>query len=192
MCIVGLGNPGAQYAATRHNVGFDVVTVLANRMQSAWQTDRKHQSEVAKGTLNGRAVYLLKPQTYMNLSGRAVVPFLAYYKIPLTHLLVVVDEVVLPLGALRIRPKGSAGGQNGMKSIIATLGQQEGFARLRVGIGPQPPQMPLEAFVLQAFSRPQRDLLEQAVLPTAADCVVCWLTEGVEAARNRYNGLALS
>jgi peptidyl-tRNA hydrolase, PTH1 family len=133
--VVGLGNVGAQYANTRHNVGFMVVDALATKQGVSFRSEPRFFADVCKITVNGHAVLLVKPTTYMNLSGKAVASLVQFYKLDLADCLIVVDDVAIPLGTLRVRAKGSSGGQNGLKSIAEHLGQKSEIARLRLGIG---------------------------------------------------------
>lgn len=182
--IVGLGNPGQRYARHRHNVGFQILDLLAARHRLHF--DRvQHQAQLASGTIAGQKVLLAKPQTFMNESGRSVAPLVRFYKLPLDEVLVVYDDLDLEQGTLRLRPEGSAGGQNGMKSIIAALGSQ-GFPRLRVGIGRPPGQMDAAAYVLQEFSAAEEQ--EMAIVrQEAADAIEGWLREGLIPTMNRFN-----
>ena len=183
--IVGLGNPGQKYANHRHNIGFQIVNVLATRHNLTFDKKEK-QARVAKGMIGPHKVLLAKPQTYMNDSGRAVRGLVNFYKIPLTHLIIVVDDLDLPFAKMRLRPKGGSGGQNGMKSIIRELGQKQEFARLRVGIGRPPGRMDPAAYVLRDFSKQQAE--EIAVLrQEAGDALELWLAQGIERTMNRYN-----
>jgi PTH1 family peptidyl-tRNA hydrolase len=184
-CVVGLGNPGAAYAGTRHNVGFMVVDVLAER---AGQPIRFLECEALTGhiTLGAEVVLLAKPQTFMNASGQAVALLCTKYDCnPQRDLLAVVDDVALPFGRLRLRAKGSAGGHNGLRSLNEKLGT-ECYARLRVGIGPVHPGQNLADFVLSRFS-----VAEQSELPAltarAADAVETWVQYGIEIAMARFN-----
>lgn len=186
--ILGLGNPGREYALTRHNVGWWVVDHLA----AAWQLDgwkRDVDAHVATGTVEGQRVRLVKPQTYMNLSGAALRPYLRRPSwSAATDLLVVSDDVALPIGTYRIRRAGSAGGHNGLKSIESTLGSRE-YARLRIGIGPvesvrQPDS--LVDFVLGPTGKAERAAIE-ALLPSVTDAILVWLREGPDAAMNAFN-----
>ncbi|WP_425400687.1 aminoacyl-tRNA hydrolase [Aeoliella sp.] len=182
--IVGLGNPGKKYDDTRHNVGFELIGELAKR----WQVDGfrdKHQAQMAEAVLAGEKALLLAPQTFMNLSGVSVRLAADFYKLPLTDLLVVCDDFNLPLGSLRMRTKGSAGGQNGLDNIIQQLGTQE-IARLRIGIGPVPERWSTVDFVLGKFSRDEQELADQTIR-RAADAVECWMAEGPTAAMNQFN-----
>lgn len=183
--IVGLGNPGREYRATRHNVGFMLLDHLAVKLDLRF-TRLQSRALVASGHYEDRKVLLAKPQTFMNLSGQAVQSLVRFYKLPLDHLLVVHDHLDLPLGTLRIRPDGGAGGQRGMESILARLGTDD-FPRLRLGIGRPPGQMDPAAYVLQEFSDAEQAVLSE-MLQRAVEAVLTWLTEGLEAAMNRFNG----
>ena len=178
--IVGLGNPGRQYAATRHNVGFMVVDRLAAAEGVVFQTMPRWQSHLAK--LPGGGTLLLKPQTFMNLSGRAVQQILAYYKWTPDQMLVVYDDAALPLGALRFREKGSAGGHNGIKSILQHLGRDD-FARLKLGIGASQPAG-MVGHVLGTFTPEERPLCEN-MLATALEAFQVMRSQGIAAAANR-------
>ncbi|MCS6860072.1 MAG: aminoacyl-tRNA hydrolase [Abditibacteriales bacterium] len=180
--IFGLGNPGAPYARTRHNLGFMVVDALAEQYAIA-PNKRQHHSYVGEGVIAGKKVILAKPHTYMNLSGQAAQSIVHFWRVPLSHFLVVCDDMDLEFGTLRLRPKGSAGGHNGLKSIIQALGSQE-FPRLRIGIG-RPPDDPID-HVLSPFTRQQWDDLPGIIL-RAADAVVAFLSDGIDAAMNKYN-----
>ena len=184
--IAGLGNPDEKYQGTRHNVGFDVVDRLAEKYQIAVDT-KKHRALIGKGVIEGQKVLLVKPQTYMNLSGESIRSLVEYYKIdPEEELLVIYDDISLEVGQLRIRRKGSAGGHNGIKNIIAHLGTQE-FPRIKVGVGDKPPRMDLADYVLSRLSKEDREKMEQA-FKDAADAVEVMITEGADAAMNRFNG----
>lgn len=182
--IVGLGNPGKKYDETRHNVGFELIGELAKRGQADGFRD-KHQAQMAEIALAGEKALLVAPQTFMNLSGVSVRLVTDFYKLPLTDLLVVCDDFNLPLGSLRMRTKGSAGGQNGLDNIIQQLGTQD-FARLRIGIGPVPERWSTVDFVLGKFSRDERELADKTIR-RAADAVECWAKEGPTAAMNQFN-----
>ncbi len=182
---MGLGNPGATYALTRHNVGFLVVDALAER---AGKPVKLVEREALTGriTVGDEAVLLVKPQTYMNASGQAVAPLCAKYGVnPQRDLLAVVDDVALPFGRLRLRGKGSSGGHNGLKSLAAQL-KTESYARLRVGIGPEHPVRDLAGFVLGAFSGAERSALPE-LTARAADAVETWIQQGLEPAMARFN-----
>lgn len=183
-CIVGLGNPGPNYAQTRHNVGFRVIDALAARHQISI-SKRRHQALIGRGEIAGVDVILAKPQTFMNESGAAVRRLLAYYQLQLRHLLVVSDDINLDLGQIRLRRAGSAGGQKGLRSISQHLGSND-FARLRVGIGRLAPGQDATRFVLSPFSAHERQAAEAAI-QRAADAIECALRNGLEDAMNRYN-----
>lgn len=183
--IVGLGNPGRQYAHTRHNVGYDTIDVLAKKYHIDVESCR-FQAVCGKGVIEGQRVILAKPVTFMNLSGQSVRELVNFYKIDeKAQLIVIYDDISLPPGQLRIREKGSAGGHNGIKNIIAHLGGQE-FLRIKVGIGEKPPGYDLADYVLSHFAKDERRLLEDA-LERAADAAVKLMTDGTEAAMNEYN-----
>lgn len=180
-----MGNPGSRYEATRHNVGFWVVDALARELGGTnWR--RWMNSEVAKASLDGHQVLLVKPQTFMNLSGDAVQPLARYYRLGPEDLLVVYDDLDLPDGVLRIRAEGGAGGHRGMQSLITSLGTPS-FARIRMGIGRPPKHMTAAEYVLQSLTKAQRESMEPFV-DTAAEAVGTWVREGVVSAMNKYNG----
>ena len=180
--IVGLGNPGNEYRRTRHNVGFEVVDELARRWRVALKSSSRRRSRLA--AVKDRDVLLAQPQTFMNLSGNAVAGIMAFYKVQPADVLVVVDEVQLPLGKLRIRPSGSAGGHNGLKSVIGMIGTE--FPRLRIGIGRGNQEWDLSDHVLSKFLADEQPVVERAIT-RAADAVEAFLSDGVLAAMNRYN-----
>jgi peptidyl-tRNA hydrolase, PTH1 family len=183
--IVGLGNPGREYERSRHNVGFRCLDTLARRHH--WSFNHQQmRAMLAQGEYAGQRVLLAKPLTYMNLSGESVAPLMRRHGVQPSDLLVVYDDMALPLGRIRIRPSGSAGGHNGMQSIISRLGSAE-FPRLRVGIGP-PQGMPGRDHVLNTFTREEARLMESAY-DTVADAIDCILAEGLDAAMNRFNAL---
>ncbi len=183
--IAGLGNPGREYRESRHNFGFMVLDRLAERLNV--QFDKEQQKAlVTTVPYEGRKLLLVKPITYMNESGRAVVPLMRYYKIPQERLFVIHDDMDLPFGTLRVRPNGSNGGQKGMGSIITQLGSQD-FCRLRCGIGHPPGQMEVVDFVLNKFSKEDSELLP-IVLDKAASCVLDFVTQGYTWCMNHYNG----
>jgi PTH1 family peptidyl-tRNA hydrolase len=183
--IVGLGNPGEEYAKTRHNIGFQCVNELARRHQLAFDGKRA-KSRIAEGAIAGQRVVLVKPFTYMNVIGQAIVGLCQWYKAdPARDLLAVYDDLDLPFGALRLRERGSPGTHNGMKSIVGQLGSQE-FRRLRVGIGQGPPGRDAAKYVLGRFTRDEEAQLPE-VIARAADALELVLREGFTAAMNRYN-----
>ena len=182
--IVGLGNPGRRYDGTRHNIGFDVVDELAKRHHAGWEAaPRGVEALVARWRLADTVI--AKPLTFMNLSGGAVVGLLQFYKTDPSGLLVVVDDVNLELGRLRIRSRGSAGGHNGVKSIIAALGSEE-FARLRIGVGRGDDRRDLADHVLAKFDAEERTIVAETVSRTA-DAVELFIAEGIGPVMNRYN-----
>lgn len=186
--VVGLGNPGKRYERTRHNVGWWILDHLAGVWRfDAWRRDG--DALTADGRHGGQRVRLLKPQTFMNLSGAALRPYLRRETWHVTtDLLVVVDEVALPLGSLRLRARGSAGGHNGLKSIEAIVGTQD-YARLRIGIKPVEEEREvgdLADFVLDAFGKGEAEAVK-ALYPTVEELVETWIGEGAEAAMNRFN-----
>lgn len=181
--VVGLGNPGGKYEATRHNIGFRVVDELARRHGIDLNRSR-FSSLFGSGTIGSEQVVLLKPGTFMNLSGRAVREAATFYKLVPADLLVISDDMALPLGRLRLRKGGSAGGHNGLASIIRELGS-DAFPRLRIGIE-QVAGERMVGHVLSPFSRQEEEVVGPAVARTA-DAVECWLAEGMDAAMNRYN-----
>ena len=180
--IVGLGNPGAEYAQTRHNVGFMVIDDLAKELGMVVDKNQ-HKALVGQGRCGTEKVILVKPQTYMNLSGQAVVALMNWYKLSPVDLLVITDDMDLQPGRLRIRKNGSAGGQNGLKNIIELLGTQD-FARMRVGIGR--PEQGAVGHVLGKITESEAELMEPA-LKNAVEAVKLWVTEGTAAAMNKYN-----
>lgn len=183
--IVGLGNPGKEYARHRHNVGFQVVDALARASGLRFSRRKGTKAYVAEGRIVGVPVILAKPQTFMNLSGQAVGRLARAHHIPAEQILVVYDELALPLGRLRLRPEGGSGGHKGMRSIIDVLGSQA-FPRLRVGIDRPPGRMDPADYVLQPFDKEQQPFAAEA-LATAVEAVKCWLAEGIVAAMDRFN-----
>ncbi len=183
--IVGLGNIGAQYAGTRHNVGFLVADELARRFNGRFRKG-KFRGDDATMVIGGRRALLLKPHTLMNLSGDAVAAAARFYKTPAERILVIYDDLALPVGKLRLRAKGGAGGHNGVSHIINRLGTDT-FPRLRVGIGEPPPEMDMVDYVLSRFLGSEKPLIDDAV-GRAASAAECWLREGIEPAMNTWNG----
>lgn len=186
--IVGLGNPGAEYAKTRHNAGFMLVELLVTRWRAAWNTERKFQARIAKTEREGRRMVLCEPQTFMNLSGEAVGAVVKFYQLPLKQLIVAVDDADLPLGQIRLRPGGSSGGHHGLESIEQHLGTRE-YARLRVGIGRTDGAREITGHVLGRLSKTELAAMEK-VLTRAADQVECWLAHGLQKAMSQFNGVA--
>ena len=191
--VMGLGNPGPEYERTRHNVGWWVLEHLADVWRfTGWKKDG--QSRVVSGIVNGQRVRLVKPLTYMNLSGGVLRPYLRRENWNASRdLLIIVDEVALPVGSFRIRARGSAGGHNGLKSIEGAVGSQE-YARLRIGVGPDDPSRrrgDLADYVLGEFGKREEKAVRE-LLPTVAGLTEGWLEEGAEAAMNRFNKLGKS
>ena len=182
--LVGLGNPGRQYENTRHNVGFMTMNRLAGKLGENF-SKLESKALIAKCTYQEQRLILAKPQTYMNLSGRAVSSLLRYYKVPLANLLVTYDDVDLPLGALRMRHGGGSAGQKGMQSIVEQLGTED-FPRLRIGIGRPPGRMDAADYVLLDFSRDEAEALN-FMLDTATEAILTFVTGGLEKAMNLYN-----
>ncbi len=181
--IVGLGNPGSRYAGTRHNIGFAVVDYLA-ASPCAGRFQARFQGQVAEWLEDGLKLLLVKPETFMNLSGRCVREVLDFYKVPVEDLLVVCDDINLPLGKLRMRVRGSDGGQKGLRDIRGHLGTEE-YARLRIGVG-APGVVDTADYVLSRFRPTERDAVEEAI-HNAAQAALVWATLGAEACMNRYN-----
>ncbi len=184
--IVGLGNPGTEYQRSRHNTGFRCLDILAESLNC--KVDKlKFQGLYTQVNRNGKKLFLLKPQTYMNLSGRSVLQLSAYFRIPPQRIIVLFDDISLPVGRLRIRAEGSAGGHNGIKSIIAELGSQD-FPRVKIGVGAKPdPDYDLADWVLSSFSANEEKALTVS-LKNGAEGALAIIDHGVPEAANRYNG----
>ncbi len=182
--IVGLGNPGRKYAGTRHNVGYETVAELARR-HGVGRAKSKFHGEVMDADFGGERVLLLSPVTYMNLSGTSVLAARDFYRLATDQLLVVCDDLNLPLGKIRFRAKGSAGGQKGLKDIITRLATEE-FCRLRLGIGAPPDNWDAADFVLSKFTRQERPIIEDGI-SLAADAVIAWARDGIQDCMNQYN-----
>lgn len=184
--IVGLGNPGKEYAGTKHNCGFRAIDIIAGQL--GCKIDKcKFQGLYGQTNFAGKKLYLLKPQTYMNLSGRSVLQMSAYYQIPPQNIIVLFDDISLEPGRIRIRPNGSAGGHNGIKSIIQELGSQE-FPRVKIGVGAKPhPDANLADWVLSGFTPAEEKALAVS-LDNAAQSALCIVEQGIYEAANRYNG----
>ena len=183
--IVGLGNPKKEYDNTRHNIGFDVIDALAEEAKIT-VIEKKHKAVIGKGYLNGKKVILAKPQTYMNLSGESVRELVDYYKADeKTELIVISDDISLDVGQLRIRAKGSAGGHNGLKNIIAHLGHDE-FIRIKMGVGEKPKGYDLADYVLGHFSREERKIMDEAA-ENAVRAIELIVADDLAAAMNQYN-----
>ena len=188
LLVVGLGNPGAEYARTRHNAGFLVVEEFARRGVANWNLEKRFNARLAKRDLAGRKVLLAEPQTFMNASGEAIGALLSFYRVTSSHLLVVVDDADLPFGEIRLRPKGGNGGHHGLESIEQHVGSQD-YARLKVGIGRTTDgRREITNYVLGKFSAGEKKLLDK-VLERAADQAECWVTDGIQKAMTRFNGI---
>ena len=186
--IVGLGNPGAEYAKTRHNAGFALVEKLAGRWGAGWAAERKFQARLARAERNGKRVLLCQPQTFMNASGETVRAVVEFYQMPRPWdgLLVAVDDADLPLGEIRLRAEGGNAGHHGLESVAQHLGTQS-FARLRLGIGRREGAREITDYVLSRFEPDEAALMEK-VLVRAAEQAECWLDAGIEKAMNQFNG----
>lgn len=183
--IAGLGNPGTKYENTRHNIGFMVIDALAEKNRIS-VTERKHKALIGKGIIGGEKTILVKPQTFMNLSGESIREIIDYYKIEeKSELIVISDDISLNAGALRIRKKGSAGGHNGLKNIILHLGHDE-FQRIRLGVGEKPSGYDLADYVLGHFQEEDRALIAESV-KQAAEAAEVMITEGADQAMNTFN-----
>jgi PTH1 family peptidyl-tRNA hydrolase len=185
--IAGLGNPGPEYAATRHNVGFMLVDRLAASWHAAWKLEKKFQARVATVKQDGRKVILCQPRTFMNASGEAVGAVGRFYQLPADRMLIVVDDADLPLGQIRMRPEGSSGGHHGLESIEQQLGTR-GYPRLRLGIGRRTQeQREITGHVLGRFEAGEKKVMAE-VLARAVQQVECWLSAGIAEAMNQFNG----
>ena len=182
--IVGLGNPTDKYAGTRHNVGFSVIYNISDTYGIAVDA-KKHKALIGRGIIEGEKVILAMPQTFMNLSGESVRELMDYYKCDETDLIVIYDDISLDVGKLRIRKKGSAGGHNGIKNIIAHLGTQE-FARIKVGVGEKPSRMDLADYVLGRFSADEQPVIREAA-QLATQAVATIIADGPDVAMNKFN-----
>ena len=185
--IVGLGNPGAAYAQTRHNAGFLLVERLAQRWKWNWAEERKFKARVAKGQQAGKRVLICQPQTFMNLSGETVGAVAGFYQVTPDRVLVAVDDADLPLGEIRLRASGSSGGHHGLESIEQHLASRT-FPRLRIGIGRREGAREITDFVLGKFEEAESVSMGK-VLDRASDQVECWVDGGIEKAMNRFNGV---
>jgi len=182
--IIGLGNPGAEYKGTRHNVGFQIVQSLANKKGVEFKHSSQLAGEVAQATVHGKKVFLVKPSTYMNLSGQSVRHCVDYYKIPLDHVIVICDDTALPLGKMRVRTKGSSGGHKGLVSIAAHL-KTEFYARLRVGVG-GPGEQILSDYVLDRFSEDENKVIRETEVK-ALEVLELWIVAGIAIAMQTAN-----
>jgi PTH1 family peptidyl-tRNA hydrolase len=187
--IAGLGNPGREYAGTRHNIGFMLVEKLASRWKAGWTLEKKFSSRLARHEADGKRVILCQPQTFMNASGEAVAGLRGFYQLPLTQILIAVDDADLPLGQIRMRADGSSGGHHGLESVEQRLGTRD-YARLRLGIGRQEAAgRQISNYVLGHFGAEERAAMDE-VLNRAGQQVECWLNRGIKEAMNRFNGAA--
>jgi PTH1 family peptidyl-tRNA hydrolase len=184
--IAGLGNPGGEYARTRHNAGFLVAERLGQRWGATWSYEKKFNARVARAQRGSGQVLLCEPQTYMNSSGEAIAPVLKFYQVPVTGLLIIVDDADLPLGEIRLRPGGSSGGHHGLESIEQHLNARN-YARLRIGIGRQAGAREITGYVLGKFNSTEMALIDK-VLNAATDQAECWLDAGIQKAMSQYNG----
>jgi PTH1 family peptidyl-tRNA hydrolase len=182
--IIGLGNPTREYEATRHNVGFDAITRLADDNNISLDT-KKHKAICGKGMIGGEKVILAKPQTYMNLSGESVRELMDFYKVTKEEIIVVYDDISLDVGQLRIRTKGSAGGHNGIKNIIAHLSSDE-FCRIKIGVGDKPKNWDLADYVLARFPKEEEPMIREALEKVSKACETI-IKEGAQVAMNLYN-----
>jgi peptidyl-tRNA hydrolase, PTH1 family len=185
--IVGLGNPGLSYEETRHNIGFKVIEMLRTKYSAHYKQDKQLSSQTAKCKHGSQDILLVRPLTYMNLSGQAVLAVKNWFKVDLSHFLIIHDDVSLPLGKLRLQKSGGAGGQHGVESIIEHLGGSKDFNRLKIGVGPDPGGERRADFVLSAFPVTEQDLLKTALL-LAEEATLTWLDNGIDFAMNKCNG----
>lgn len=182
--IIGLGNPGMKYAGTRHNIGFDAVTAIADKYNLSIN-NKKFKGVYADGHIAGEKVLLVQPQTFMNLSGECVREVADFYKLNPDEIIIICDDINLDVGRLRIRKKGSAGGHNGLKNIIAHLGTEE-FPRIRVGVGEKTEGWDLADYVLARFDKDSEPVIREAIA-NVVGAVETWISEGIDAAMNRFN-----
>jgi len=183
--IVGLGNPGAKYERTRHNVGFMAVDALLDQLGTSIRQESRFKALVGEGRIGSHRIVLAKPTTYMNLSGEAVVALLNWYKLTPADLVIIYDDFAIPLGSLRVRPDGSAGGHNGIRSIIAMTGTNV-FPRIRVGIGPLPPRLKSVDFVLGRFHSTEDATLARAIERATSACT-CLVEQGIDVTMQQFN-----
>ncbi|MFT4145265.1 MAG: aminoacyl-tRNA hydrolase [Mobilitalea sp.] len=182
--IVGLGNPTGKYQATRHNIGWDAITRISDDYRISLDT-KKHKAICGKGSIEGEKVVLAQPITYMNLSGESVRELMDFYKVTPSEIIIIYDDISLEVGQLRIRKKGSAGGHNGIKSIISHLGTDE-FPRIKVGVGDKPKDWDLADYVLSRFQAAEQLTIREALKDTSDACKMI-ITAGIDAAMNQYN-----
>lgn len=183
--VAGLGNPGKKYENTRHNIGFMVIDEAARKYDIRF-TEKKHKAVIGKGLIGGEKVILVKPQTFMNLSGESIREIIDYYRVEeKTELIIVSDDISLDVGAVRIRKKGSAGGHNGLKNIILHLGHDE-FQRIRIGVGNKPAEYDLVDYVLGHFDKEEQELLAESI-SEAAEAIEVMIKDGPDIAMNQFN-----
>lgn len=186
--IAGLGNPGPEYADTRHNCGFKVIDKLIEKIAKNEKVTQKFKGKYVSCEYEGNKLILLKPETYMNSSGESIDAAMNWFKVDESNLIVIYDDFDISTGQIRVRPKGSSGTHNGMKSILQYVGTDE-FARVRVGIGPKPKEMDIIKFVLGRFSNDESKIIDES-FSNAAEAVLCIIKKGTEEAMNKYNGNA--
>lgn len=183
--IVTLGNPGVKYSNTRHNAGFIFGDKLSEKLSCTFSPENKFKAEIAKGEYNSQAIWIIKPQTFMNLSGESLRAFINFYKTDIKDFLIIYDDISLPIGTIRFKASGSAGGHNGIKSVIQNIGTEK-FDRIKIGIGPQPPYMKSEDFVLGQFSKDEREELDKT-MDKVLEAVFFYLDNDLYKAQNKYN-----
>lgn len=183
--VICLGNPTSKYEKTRHNAGFMFADLLSKKLTCNFNYENKFKAEIAKGTYNDEAIWIVKPQTYMNLSGESLLALRNFYKIDINDLFLAYDDISLDIGKIRFKAKGSDGGHNGVKSIIK-YAQTQTFDRLKIGIGPQPPYMKSEDYVLQNFSTDEMNLLKDT-LDKSVDAFLYYCSEDIYKVQNKYN-----
>ena len=184
--FVGLGNPTPEYAATKHNVGFMLADSLAEKLSAQENWREKFNALIAESFIDGEKILIVKPQTFMNLSGEAVAPIMNFYKIDVQNLVVAHDDMDLPLGMIRLRPKGSGGGHHGVESIIQHLGGEQNFPRVRIGVGRPPKNWTVNHHVLSPFSQEDADKISAAI-DELVPAVLCIFKEGIDQAMNKFN-----
>lgn len=186
--VIGLGNPGRQYEYTRHNVGFWAAERLARKLGTGFQQKKQFKAEISEGRLGSEQIIIIRPQTYMNLSGLAVASITGFYKLDTADMIVVHDDLDLPVGRIRLRKGGSAGGHNGIKSIIERIGSDE-FIRVKIGIGRPPMNIPVVDYVLQR-SQPEDEKVLSEQCDKAVDAICTIIIDGLNAGMNKFNGLS--
>ena len=183
--LAALGNPGEKYINTRHNAGFMIIDRFAQKLGVSFLNEPKFKALMCKTVYNGENLMIIKPQTFMNLSGEAVIAVMQFFKIDVSDLFVIYDDISIALGKIRLRGNGSDGGHNGIKSIINCVHSNQ-FGRLKFGIGLQPENVPSEVFVLNNFPKSDKELLDNTI-ETAVNAIECYLTEGLDKAQNKFN-----